>query len=477
MIYLLIVTLALAIGYALYLISFRNLTFFQWNRFYLLGMVLVSLLIPIGLFIDLSMYFSVAENLPTIHFTSVIDDVVVIGNNTSQAIYLIDFIFWFYWIGVGLCSILLLLKIGKLRSAFLQHPTYSSFSFFNKIVLGANVQDIQEINDHEKVHVQQGHSYDIVLLEIVGIFNWFNPIVYYIKKELKFQHECIADEICSTDKVSYAELLLAHAMHTDVNLLRHEFSNHSFLKKRIMMLFKNKSTNNKKLFYLFTLPLVGVLVLSTLVFNTSKAREFVQVVENKVEDVSLPSPKIEDISKGIADQPIEELQPVKIIDTAKRKQLEGGDELFVTTEINPEPPGEIEAFRKWIGENYQFPQEAIDAGLTGTLEVNFIVEKDGVLSDIHITKDLGFGTGEAAVALMKKSPKWSPAIQNGQAVRTAYTLPIRLDLSAMDVDNDNVVPLQDRVEVMAEPKGGISTFRKYIGDHLEYPKRIKDIRN
>lgn len=105
MIYLLIVTLALAIGYALYLISFRNLTFFQWNRFYLLGMVLVSLLIPIGLFIDLSMYFSVAENLPTIHFTSVIDDVVVIGNNTSQAIYLIDFIFWFYWIGVGLCSI------------------------------------------------------------------------------------------------------------------------------------------------------------------------------------------------------------------------------------------------------------------------------------------------------------------------------------------------------------------------------------
>ena len=199
-----------------------------------------------------------------------------------------------------------------------------------------------------------------------------------------------------------------------------------------MMLFKNKSTNNKKLFYLFTLPLVGVLVLSTLVFNTSKAREIVQVVENKVEDILLPSPKIHDISKGIADQSIEELQPVKIIDTTKRKLLEGGEELFVTTEINPEPPGEIEAFRKWIGENYQFPQEAIDAGLTGTLEVNFIVEKDGVLSDIHITKDLGFGTGEAAVALMKKSPKWSPAIQNGQAVRAAYTLPIRLDLSAMD---------------------------------------------
>ena len=89
------------------------------------------------------------------------------------------------------------------------------------------------------------------------------------------------------------------------------------------------------------------------------------------------------------------------------------------------------AFRKWIGDNYQYPSGAIDAGVKGTVQVSFVVEKDGSLTDIKVVRDLSYGTGQAAINLLKKAKKWSPGIQNGRPVRVAYTLPIRLDLTNM----------------------------------------------
>ena len=210
-------------------------------------MVIVSLLIPIGVYIDMSFLSVSNEPITTIHFTA-IDGVIVYSRQGAQSLYLIDILRFTYWLGVGGTLLLVLWCIYKLRKAFQRDTSFTSFSFFKKIVLGSKVKGVKEIEDHERVHALQGHSYDIVLLELVSIFNWFNPVVYWIKKELKFQHECIANEICSSDKVSYAQLLLSHAMQTDINLFRHEFSNQSFLKKRIMMLFKNKSNSNKKFY-------------------------------------------------------------------------------------------------------------------------------------------------------------------------------------------------------------------------------------
>lgn len=429
MIYLLLVNIALAIGFALYQLSFRQLTFFQWNRFYLLGMVLISLLIPVGIYIDLSAYLGMQETIPTLSFQYIITNTTIGIVNTQYPVYLIDILTWLYWGGVGFGLILLLLRLWKLRIACKQKSSYSSFSFFKKVVLGAHVKDIQAISDHEKIHVDQGHSYDILLLEVVAVLNWFNPIVYIIKKELKFQHECIADDSCSIDKVSYAELLIAHALQTDVDMLRHEFSNQSFLKKRIMMLFKNKSTNTKKLFYLSTIPLVVVLLLSTLIFNTSKAKEVLEVVETGVKDVkvtinSRPS-KVISARGRVQERPSAGIIP---IDTTKHI-VNPGNEIFENAEILAVPNGGMVKFREWIGDNYLYPQDAIDAGVVGTMAVSFIVEKDGTLSNIQHAKDLGYGTVEALAELMKRSPKWSPAIHKGKVVRTAFYLPVKLDLT------------------------------------------------
>ena len=119
--------------------------------------------------------------------------------------------------------------------------------------------------------------------------------------------------------------------------------------------------------------------------------------------------------------------------TGSTKGVEGGtgtgDEIFQSVEIQPNPPGGIDAFRKWIGTNYDYPQAAIDAGVKGTIQVTFVVEKDGSLTDIKVPRDLSYGTGQAAINVLKKAKKWSPGIQNGRPVRVAYSLPIRLDLS------------------------------------------------
>lgn len=102
------------------------------------------------------------------------------------------------------------------------------------------------------------------------------------------------------------------------------------------------------------------------------------------------------------------------------------NEIFVGVEIMPMPPGGMPAFVKWVGDNYQFPQSAIDNEASGLIQVSFVVEKDGSLSSFEVKRDMGFGTGDQAIKLLKRAKKWAPGIQNGIPVRVAYTLPIRL---------------------------------------------------
>lgn len=120
------------------------------------------------------------------------------------------------------------------------------------------------------------------------------------------------------------------------------------------------------------------------------------------------------------------------ITDSKDGSLSGGgtddnaNSTFTSVEIMPTPVGGLPAFMKWIAENYNFPQQALDQGVSGVIEVSFVVEKDGSLTDIAVKRDMKFGTGDAAINLLKKAKKWKPGVQNGLKVRVAYTLPIRL---------------------------------------------------
>lgn len=103
---------------------------------------------------------------------------------------------------------------------------------------------------------------------------------------------------------------------------------------------------------------------------------------------------------------------------------------FQQVEIRPVPAeGSIDAFRRWVQSRYMIPQAATDAGVNGTVEVSFVIDTDGSLTNLEIKRDLGFGTGQEALRVLKSAKKWKPGIQNGRAVKVSYTLPIRLSVS------------------------------------------------
>src|SRR5690606_12043647 len=108
----------------------------------------------------------------------------------------------------------------------------------------------------------------------------------------------------------------------------------------------------------------------------------------------------------------------------------GVNHIFVAVEVAPTPQGGMDAFYKFIGKTYQYPQQAQEQGVSGRVLLQFVVEKDGSLTDIKVLRDLKYGTGEEAVRMLKKAPKWKPGIQNGRPVRVQFTLPIQLNLAA-----------------------------------------------
>src|SRR5690606_32579163 len=103
------------------------------------------------------------------------------------------------------------------------------------------------------------------------------------------------------------------------------------------------------------------------------------------------------------------------------KIIDDENKIYTAVEVRPDFPGGMTQFYKYVEKNYRVPE---GEELNGRIMVQFVVEKDGSLTDIKVVRDLGYGTGKEAERMLKKSPKWKPGIQNGRPVRVYYTLPI-----------------------------------------------------
>jgi hypothetical protein len=92
-------------------------------------------------------------------------------------------------------------------------------------------------------------------------------------------------------------------------------------------------------------------------------------------------------------------------------------------EVKPEFKGGLNKFYEYISKNYRTPEVQ---GLKGKLLISFVVEKDGSIADIKVLKDIGYGTAEEAIRILKNCPKWTPAEQQGKKVRCAFMLPLNI---------------------------------------------------
>lgn len=93
-------------------------------------------------------------------------------------------------------------------------------------------------------------------------------------------------------------------------------------------------------------------------------------------------------------------------------------------DVPAEFPGGMQKARQFLANNIQYPDEAVENGVNGTVQVKFTVELDGSISNIQIVRKLGYGCDEEVVRVLKRMPKWSPAKLNGKNVRSYFTMPI-----------------------------------------------------
>ena len=124
--------------------------------------------------------------------------------------------------------------------------------------------------------------------------------------------------------------------------------------------------------------------------------------------------------------PRENVLPVsEANDTPKENPIAIEDQIYNTSgvDIKPEFEGGMEKFYKFIGQNFKVPDEE---DLRGKIFVSFVVEKDGSLGDIKVIRDIGYGTGNEAIRVLKICPKWKPGELNGKKVRVLYSMPINI---------------------------------------------------
>lgn len=280
--YFLKVIICSGILYGYYLLALRNKIFHRWNRFYLLAAVALSLAAPL---IKINIFQKPEEpTTQVIHLIQSVNtnDEVVYQFTRHQQSFHIDAsnlsAFIYMLISFLLSAILIkaLVKINRLKHIY-QSTTLEGinffntdaegtpFSFFNNIFwnnkINLNTSAGKQIFKHEVAHVREMHSYDKIFLNVVLLCYWCNPIFWIIKKELNMIHEFIADKkaVEDGDASAFAAMILqATFPQQQFNITNNFF--YSPLKRRLLMLTKNK---HPKLSYLSRLL---VLPFATLVF-------------------------------------------------------------------------------------------------------------------------------------------------------------------------------------------------------------------
>lgn len=104
--------------------------------------------------------------------------------------------------------------------------------------------------------------------------------------------------------------------------------------------------------------------------------------------------------------------------------VEDPNQLFLHVEESPMPDGGLSAFYKYVGRTVRYPAPARESGIQGRVYVQFVVEKDGSITDVKVTKGVGAGCDQEAIRVVRGSPKWKPGKQNGKPVRVQYSIPI-----------------------------------------------------
>jgi protein TonB len=138
--------------------------------------------------------------------------------------------------------------------------------------------------------------------------------------------------------------------------------------------------------------------------------------------------------KNIKGDPNADIKIDEPVGNSDVKQVteEDPNKIFTAVEQEPTPNGGMGAFYKYLGNTIRYPAVAKENNVQGKVFMQFVVEKDGSLTDVKVIRGIGSGCDEEAIRVLKNAPRWKPGIQNGRPVRVQYNVPISFTLQQED---------------------------------------------
>ena len=309
-----------------FLVVLRNERYFRLNRIYLLTGIVASIVFPFY-----TWHYAVILPAVQVAFTTTSDFTAVA--TTVPVSTPIPFYWWLYLVGMVSIAIRLVWQTGmvvrKLRKTgyvktgsvkLVRTPEYAaSFSFFSFVFVNPSTSDIEtkEIVNHEREHIQQRHWFDLLLVELLCMLQWFNPFVWIYARLIRQNHEYLADEMAlqhSSNPAIYQATLLNQLFDAPVISLANSFS-YSLNKKRFKMMKKKIDSPFRKLKVLLVLPLVAM------VFYAFAIPEYITSVPvPSTEKITTIAEALNDLNVP-ADLPVN--KPETVMQVGKDKNVKG----------------------------------------------------------------------------------------------------------------------------------------------------------
>ena len=447
-IYSLKVALCLTAFYLVYKLLLSRETFFGFNRAVLLGMAGVSLLLPL-------LHFTVGSAPEPVGGFVIVEDIVmqavaadapkfsVTAAQMCFAIYIVGVAFFACREAWSLLCLRRMIRGGRVAECadgvktVVAKGDVSPFSWMGNIVISEkDYRDRPEyILLHERAHIAGRHSWDILLCDMLIVFQWFNPAAWLLKAELQSVHEYEADRRVLSSGVNASEyqlLLIRKAVGDKLFSMANNLTQSS-LKKRITMMLKKKSNPWSRARMLAAVPVAAVAVAA---FATPKVESLSNVIKSESEALvsrvmpaakaqAAESPELAAITpvqaaERAATDAVEQL----VADVSETVAPDGDDKVYDIVEQQPEFPGGTSGMAKWLGDNIKYPAEAAKQGIEGRVIVQFVVGSDGTVSDVKLMRAVNPLLDQEALRVINAMPKWTPCKQDGKPVAVKYTIPV-----------------------------------------------------
>ena len=403
-IYIVKVAIYMTAFYIIYLLLLRKDTAYGRNRAFLLLSLIASAFLPslelnTGKPLDIQVVGKLlSEVLVTSDPVKAESEKLTAPANFIYSIYITGAIIFIFKFLVDFSCLLFLIlrqKRGGGRIIRFQNFNTAAFTAMGYIFINARLSPGEEADviGHERNHLKKNHYIDIIIIEFLTAFQWFNPVIHLLNRELRAIHEFQADDDCISSGIpvaNYQSLLLSQIFRTSVLKLTNSFANPSLIRKRMIMMTRERTSQ------LANFKLLSVLPVTFIIFMSLSATQ-------------LPPPP-----------PPPPLPPTT-------EQADNDLPLAVAQEM-PYYPGGNKALLQYVSEHLIYPDKALRENKQGRVIIRFCVTPKGGISQVSVLKSVDPLLDAEAIRVVQNLPAFRPGKQNGRYVSVWYMVPITFSL-------------------------------------------------